>query len=266
MDNKKTKVKGRAQRVFILMIPIILAVIATVLLAMTMGGGFSTPTPTPMTDEPEATTRSDIPVGIDPENTPDTASKGLSFSVGADGNATVTGLGGCSDRVITVPTVTADGARVTAIADNAFAYATGITEVILPSGLVTIGDYAFRGSSIEKVTVVSSVLSIGKGAFADCKHLASIEVDGANPMYSSKGGVLFNSSGTSLICYPAGRKSSTYTIPKSVAEIADMAFRSCDSLTKIKYEGNKKEWERVSIGSGNSLLDIISVEVDSSDK
>ena len=148
MDNKKTKVKGRAQRVFILMIPIILAVIATVLLAMTMGGGFSTPTPTPMTDEPEATTRSDIPVGIDPENTPDTASKGLSFSVGADGNATVTGLGGCSDRVITVPTVTADGARVTAIADNAFAYATGITEVILPSGLVTIGDYAFRGSSI----------------------------------------------------------------------------------------------------------------------
>ena len=71
MDKEKTKEKGKAQKLFILMIPILLAVIATVLLAMTMGGGLSTPTPDPITVESEETTRSDILAGVEPEAKPD---------------------------------------------------------------------------------------------------------------------------------------------------------------------------------------------------
>ena len=109
-------------------------------------------------------------------------------------------------------------------------------------------------------------MSIGKGAFVDCKSLATITVDGANPLYASKGGVLFDREMKTLLCYPAGRPDSTYTILKSVTRIEEMALYSCTALTKLKYEGNEKQWKNVYICSGNALLDVLSVEFSTSDK
>ena len=266
MDNEKVRPGINAKKVIVVLIPIVLAVIATVSVATMMGGSLNTPTPEPQLTVPFEPTSPEIPVGGEPETEAIKVSDSLSIKVGTDGRATVMGLGNCKDRVVMIPSVTSDGAPVTAIADSAFAYAAGIDEVVMPSSIVSIGAYAFRGSSITSVTVGSSVMSIGKGAFADCRGLRAINVDGANPMYTSKDGVLFNSNMSTLLCYPSGRQSSSYTIPESVTEIGDLAFSSCAELKKIKYDGNKKEWERVKIGSGNALLDSISVEVDSSDK
>ena len=267
MDNQKTDRQSKAKKTIVVLIPIMLAIVATVSVALMMGG-MNTPTPdSPIGGEgEESSTPADIPVGAEPETESEKLSDSLSFSIGSDGRATVIGLGSCTDKVVRIPAVTADGAPVTAIADSAFAYAGGIDEVVMPSSIVSIGANAFRGSSIKTVNVGSSVMSIGKGAFADCRNLPSISVDGANPMYATRGGVLFNRDMTILLCYPSGRQDSVYTIPKSVSEIGSMAFFSCNALTKIKYDGNAKEWQRVTVGSGNILLDSLSVEVDSSDK
>lgn len=265
MDNQKADRRSKAKKTIVVLIPIVLAVVATVSVALMMGG-MNTPTPdTPMTSA-ESDTPAEIPVGGEPETEAEKLSDSLSFSIGSDGRATVIGLGSCTDKVVRIPAITADGVPVTAIADSAFAYAGGIDEVVMPSSIVSIGANAFRGSSIKAVSIGSSVMSIGKGAFADCRNLPSIDVDGANPMYASRSGVLFNRDMTVLLCYPSGRQDSTYTIPKSVSEIGSMAFFSCNALKKIKYDGNEKEWQRVTVGSGNTLFDSLSVEVDSSDK
>lgn len=48
----------------------------------------------------------------------------------------------------------------------------GVTEVIIPDGITTIGEYAFSGcSNITSVMIPDSVTSIEEGAFFDCESL-----------------------------------------------------------------------------------------------
>ena len=266
MNNQNSRPESKGKKTIIVLIPIILAIAATVSVAVMLGGSMNTPPPEPMVTEPEASTSADLPVVVEPETEGEKFSDSLSFSVGADGRATVVGMGSCTDRIVRIPAVTADGAPVTAIGDSAFSNALGVDEIVMPGSIATIGDYAFRGSSITTVSIGGGVISIGKGAFADCRRLAAINVDGANPMYASRSGVLFDREMTTLLCYPAGRPDASYTIPKSVTEIGHMAFYSCPALKKLKYDGNAKQWKNVLIGSGNALLDSLTVEVDTSDK
>jgi hypothetical protein len=62
--------------------------------------------------------------------------------------------------------------------------------------------------------------------------LTSINVDNANPNYSSDGGVLYNKNKTTLIQYPGG-KQGAFSIPTSVTNIGSYAFIACSSLTSI---------------------------------
>ena len=57
-------------------------------------------------------------------------------------------------------------------------------------------------------------------------------MDGANPNYSSKKGVLYNKDKSALICYPEG-KAGPFSIPESVTTIEKHAFSRCLSLTSL---------------------------------
>lgn len=58
------------------------------------------------------------------------------------------------------------------IADEAFARCGGIREVVLPQGLRTIGEGAFRWrSELTRTEIPASVTEIGKNAFANCGEL-----------------------------------------------------------------------------------------------
>jgi len=77
------------------------------------------------------------------------------------------------------------------------------------------------------------VTGIGRYAFSGCSSLTSINVDNNNEYYSSSGGVLFDKNQTILICYPAGKTESNYTVPNSVTTIGDSAFLDCSALTSV---------------------------------
>ena len=52
-----------------------------------------------------------------------------------------------------------------------------ITDLRIPDGVTSIGDYAFSGcSSLSSVTVSDSVTNIGSSAFSDCGGLASVTI------------------------------------------------------------------------------------------
>jgi hypothetical protein len=112
-------------------------------------------------------------------------------------------------------------------------YRRSIAAMIIGNGVTSIGDWAFlQCYNLPSLAISRSVTSIGRGAFADCVSLLAINVDAGNSYYLSEGGVLFNKSKSSLLCYPAG-KSDTYSIPNSVISIGDMAFRACGYLTSV---------------------------------
>ena len=105
--------------------------------------------------------------------------------------------------------------------------------------VTSIGDNAFRScSNLTSVTIPEGVTRIGEWAFYNCTGLTSIIVDDGNSSYISEEGVLFDKDMKSLLCFPAGKTQSEYTIPESVTYIYPHAFERCSSLISVTISDN----------------------------
>lgn len=98
----------------------------------------------------------------------------------------------------------------------------GYTLYCYPSGKTNATTY----------TLPSGVTTVKDGAFAFNTTLQNIAVAGGTN-YKATDGVLYNNTGTSLICYPAGKEGASYTIAATVAEIKPYAFQSCSNLDYV---------------------------------
>lgn len=134
--------------------------------------------------------------------------------------------------------------NVTTISNYAFYGCEGIASVTIPSNVTSIGDYTFSGcSGLASFTIPSSVTTIGSGAFSNCSSLTSITIPsnvtsiGNSVFYgcSSLSSVSIQSDLTSIgnsFFYNCSSLSSV-TIPSSVTSIGSEAFYGCSGLTSI---------------------------------
>ena len=114
---------------------------------------------------------------------------------------------------------------VTSIGSYAFGTVTSLTSITIPSSVTSIGEGAFNAATgLTSITIPSSVISIGDGAFRGATGLTSISADGANEIYSSTSGVLFNDAYTTIVAYPIAKSGTYYSIPATVTSIGDFAF------------------------------------------
>ena len=105
---------------------------------------------------------------------------------------------------------TVDGQQIVAIADGAFEGLSGVTSVLIPEGIRTLGDRAFAGCrDLRGVTLPDSTRSIGTEAFAGCPALEAL------------------------------------CMPGSVVKIGDRAFGDCAALHYIFFNGPHSRWERL---------------------
>jgi len=117
--------------------------------------------------------------------------------------------------------------------------------VVISNFVTSIATNAFEGcSSLTSVTIPAGVTSIGAPAFEGCSRLTAINVNTNNLFYSSRNGVLFDITQSTLVEYPAGLAGS-YVIPGSVTSIGAVAFYTCTSLSSVTIPGSVN-----SIGSG----------------
>ena len=101
-----------------------------------------------------------------------------------------------------------------------------MTNVVIPDGVKSIGNYTFSDcSSLTNINIPDSVKSVGDNAFDGCSSLANIN------------------------------------IPKAVTSISKYAFRNCSSLETINYSGTMKQWEAITKGTnwkyGASITKVI---------
>ena len=146
---------------------------------------------------------------------------------------------------------------VTSIGDEAFALCSSLTSVSIPDSVTSIGDLAFRFcDSLTSVSIPDSVEQIGTNPFADCSALKTISVSPEHLYFATIDGVLFRKADKALISYPAGIKSSTYTIPQGIASIGDYAFDSCTSLTSVSIPDSVTSIGDCAFGSCTSLTSV----------
>lgn len=93
-----------------------------------------------------------------------------------------------------------------------------VTALKIPSGVKSISDYAFCGSSIKSVSLFDSVETIGESAFEGCSELKEVK------------------------------------IPKSLKQVNENAFLNASALNKVCYEGKQDEWYNIDFYNGNSNL------------
>ncbi|MGN0839782.1 MAG: leucine-rich repeat protein [Candidatus Ornithospirochaeta sp.] len=127
-----------------------------------------------------------------------------------------------------------NGIAVRSIKYNAFSGCKKISSITIPDCVTFIGASAFYGcTGLTSITIPASVTSIEYSTFAYCSNLKSINVSSDNTSFSSEDGVWFDKDKKRLICFPAGKDVTEYTIPDTVTTIDRDAFIGCANLTKI---------------------------------
>jgi len=167
------------------------------------------------------------------------------------------------------------------IAKGAFKDCTNLTTLSIPDTVEIIGDSAFEGctnlSSVQYGSTMARLEQI-TGTDNDCLFNANIEcVENFEYEISSDGKYYILSDVkqeyTTLKEYVIPSKYNklpvkeikafafvecqnleSLSIPQSIIKIGDSAFRTCNNLKTVNYNGTKNDWENVEIGSNNTPL------------
>ncbi len=154
----------------------------------------------------------------------------------------VTNIGNSAFHDCTALTSVTIPDSVTSIGSSAFYNCTSLTSVSIGDSVTSIGSSAFKNcTSLTSVTIPDSVTSIGHAAFYYCTSLTSITIPDS-----------MTSIGNSAFDYCTSL--TLVTIPDSVTSIEGYAFYRCNSLSDVYYAGQRKQWNKITIGSNNDDL------------
>ena len=151
-------------------------------------------------------------------------------------------------------------------------YEGSATDITLPSSykdkpVLKVANHAFEGTAVTSVTIPDGIITIDKGAFADCTDLTAISfgagvnsdydrwLDGCpvlseisvaegNAKYIVEDGVLYNKDKTHLIRCSTTR-TGTITLSADVTEIAPGAFANCGDLAIVDMRETTTDWWRI---------------------
>ena len=200
------------------------------------------------------------------------------YAILPDETIEIIGYNGSESKVVIPDKI--DGKKVTGIGDYAFESCTNLTSITIPDSVTNIGEYAFQScsnltsitipdsvtnigqraflfcKSIKYITIPESVQDIGEYAFYGCKSLEKINAAAGNENYISVNGILFSKDKTKIVCYPANKNDTSYSIPSSVKVIGSGAFRDCSHLKSIMIPNSVTTMEHHAFSNCTSLTSI----------
>lgn len=141
----------------------------------------------------------------------------------------------------------------------------GLTSVVIPNTMTSIGTYAFSDcSNLTSIDIPNSVTSIGYGAFRNCSSLASIVIPNT---VTSLSGTFYGCTSLTSVIIPNSVTSLSRTfegctgltsidIPNSVT-IIEGTFANCTSLTSINIPNSVTYIENGAFSNCISLTSVV---------
>ena len=124
---------------------------------------------------------------------------------------------------VTIPATATLGGKtyqVTAVGNDAFKSCNKLTSLTLPNGLVSIGKYSFYNIGVKEIVFPTTLKSVGDYAFMYCKMSAISLPDGLESVGSY---AFYNMSSLQKVL-----------LPSSVTSIGDYAFFYCQNLSSVE--------------------------------
>ena len=155
---------------------------------------------------------------------------------------------------------------VTVLGKGAF-WESRVTKVNLPESLKEIQSHCFFGCvELEEITIPAATEDIHEAqAFAYNPRLQAIYVAEGNTQYVSVDGVLFTADMKTLVYYPGGKTTETYSIPEGTENLGNTAFSGPDSLISVTIPSTLGGLEKRGQFDGCSRLASIVVSPDNND-
>jgi len=174
----------------------------------------------------------------------------------------VTGIGERAFSNIDGLTFVAIPSSITSIGEKAFEGCTALEGVVFPAASPAIGKGAFDGTSrLSSVSFGSDWQSVDFGMFSSSaletviipakvkkitnmkavESLKQIIVDGNNPAFSSKYGMLYSKDGKTLFTCPVG-KAGVVEVAEGVEKILEGAFKDCGKVTEVILPSTIREF------------------------
>ena len=152
------------------------------------------------------------------------------------------------------------------IEEGAFYYCTGLTSIIIPDGLTSIGEYAFAGcEGLTNITIPNNVTSIGNSAFRNCTGLTNITIP--NNVTSIGGYTFYLCKGLTSVTIPSSVTSigdlafkqsglTSINVPYGVTYIGEEAFAKCKNMTSVTLPSTLKTISHLVFDECSSLTNI----------
>ena len=96
----------------------------------------------------------------------------------------------------------------------------------------------YKCNKLSLINIPSTLTEIeynnfGEYGFRTCSALRNINVESANPSFTSVNGVLYDKNQSKLLLMPTSNAATSFEIPESITEIGRYALHNCKNLTSL---------------------------------